>query len=57
MTWKTLKSDVVLVIETFEFRILACITEAGEFRVSDFEFTGQTQPLNTKTYLIPACPG
>ena len=57
MTWKTLKSDVVLVIETFEFRILARITEAGEFRVSDFEFTGQTQPLNTKTYLIPACPG
>ncbi|MGB2927763.1 MAG: hypothetical protein WBB70_02500, partial [Desulfobacterales bacterium] len=32
MTWKTLNFDVVLVIETFGFRI--CF----EFRISNFEF-------------------
>jgi len=40
-----------LVIVILEFRI--CF----EFRASDFEFTGQDEPLKTKTCLVPACPG
>jgi len=51
MTWKTLNSDVVLVIETFEFRI--CF----EFLISNFGFPNRQKIKNLKASLIPACPG
>ena len=50
MTWNTLSSDVVLVIETFGFRI--CF----EFRVSGFEFRDKHKIKDSKACLVPACP-
>jgi len=51
MTWKNLSSDVVLVIETFGFRI--CF----EFLISYFEFPDKQKIENSKAYLVLACPG
>ena len=51
MTWKTLNSDVVLVIETFGFRI--CF----EFLISNFEFPDKQKIKNSKACLVMACPG
>jgi len=50
MIWKTFNSDVVSVIETFEFRI--CF----EFLISNFEFPDKQKIKNSKACLIPACP-
>jgi hypothetical protein len=50
MTWKTLNSDVVLVIETFGFRILSRRKRVSfEFRISSFR---TSKKLNTQK---PAC--
>jgi hypothetical protein len=51
ITWKTLNSDVVLVIETFGFRIYF------EFLISNFEFPDKQKSKNSKACLAPACPG
>jgi len=58
MTWKTLNSDVVLVIETFGFRILARLRRVNfEFLISNFEFPDKRKNKNSKACLVPACPG
>ncbi len=47
---------VVLVIVTLEFRI--CFDQFYKIRrVSNYEFSGQDEPLKTKICLVPACPG
>jgi hypothetical protein len=47
MTWKTLNSDVVLVIETFGFRILARLGRVNfEFLISNFEFPDKQEITN-----------
>ncbi len=51
MTCKTLSSDVVLVIETFGFRV------CSEFLISNFEFLDKQVIKNSKACLVPACPG
>ncbi len=51
MTWKTLNSDVVLIVETFGFRI--CF----EFLISNFEFPDKQKIKYFKVYLVMACPG
>jgi len=51
MTWKTLNFDVVLVIETFGFRI--CF----EFLISNFEFPDKQKIINPKACSVLACPG
>jgi hypothetical protein len=58
MTWKNLSSDVVLVIETFGFRILARLRRVNfEFLISNFEFPDKQKIENSKAYLVLACPG
>jgi hypothetical protein len=50
MACKTLSSGVVLVIETFGFRI--CF----EFLISNFEFPDKQEIKNSKARLVPARP-
>jgi hypothetical protein len=47
MTWKTLSTNAVLVIETFGFRI------RFEFLISDFEFPDKQEIKNSKACLVP----
>jgi hypothetical protein len=58
MTWKTLNFDVVLVIETFGFRVLARLRRVNfEFLISNFEFPDKQKIKNSKACLVLACPG
>ena len=51
MTWKTLNSDVVLVIETLGFKI------RFEFLISNFEFPDKQRIKKSEACLVFACPG
>ena len=51
MTWKTLQSDVVLVIETLGFKI------RFEFLISNFEFPDKQRIKKSEACLVFACPG
>jgi hypothetical protein len=57
MIWKDLNSDVVLVIKTFGFRILARLRRVNfEFLISNFGFPDKQKIENSKACLVLGCP-